>query len=87
MKSKDEIFNDITDFLNNVEDIECYMFMIRGLIDENIKLEKETEIAQMKEFVNSFYLLVKDIEEFNNTPQVHLEMIHFLKRNLRDISI
>ena len=43
------------------------MFMIRGLIDENIKLEKETEIAQMKEFVNSFYLLVKDIEEFNNT--------------------
>ena len=68
MKSKDEIFNDITDFLNNVEDIECYMFMIRGLIDENIKLEKETEIAQMREFVNSFYLLVKDIEEFNNTP-------------------
>lgn len=65
---KEEIVNKITDFLNNIEDIDCYMFMICGLIDENIKLEKEIEIAQMKEFVNSFYLLVKDIEEFNNTP-------------------
>ena len=65
---KEEIVNKITDFLNNVEDIEWYMYMICGLIDENIKLEKDTEIAQMKEFVNSFYLLVKDIEEFNNTP-------------------
>lgn len=46
MKDKNEIFNDITDFLNSVEDIECYMFMIRGLIDENIKLEEKTEIAQ-----------------------------------------
>ena len=68
MKSKDEISNDITDFLNSVEDIECYMFMIRGLIDENIKLEEKTEIAQMKDFVNRFYFLVKDIEKFNNTP-------------------
>ena len=68
MKSKDEISNDITDFLNSVEDIECYMFMIRGLIDENIKLEEKIEIAQMKDFVNRFYFLVKDIEEFNNTP-------------------
>jgi hypothetical protein len=67
MKSKDEISNDITDFLNSVEDIECYMFMIRGLIDENIKLEEKTEIAQMKDFVNRFYFLVKDIEKFNNT--------------------
>lgn len=66
MKSKDEIFNDITDFLNSIEDIDCYMFMIRGLIDENIKLEQKTEIAQMKDFVNRFYFLVKDIEEFNN---------------------
>ena len=67
MKNKNEIFNDITDFLNSVEDIECYMFMIRGLIDENIKLEEKTEIAQMKDFVNRFYFLVKDIEKFNNT--------------------
>ena len=67
MKDKNEIFNDITDFLNSVEDIECYMFMIRGLIDENIKLEEKTEIAQMKDFVNRFYFLVKDIETFNNT--------------------
>ncbi len=66
MKTKNEIFNDITDFLNSIEDIDCYMFMIRGLIDENIKLEQKTEIAQMKDFVNRFYFLVKDIEEFNN---------------------
>jgi len=66
MQNKNEIFNDITDFLNSIEDIECYMFMIRGLIDENIKLEQKIEIAQMKEFVNRFYFLVKDIEEFNN---------------------
>ena len=57
--------------MNSVEDIECYMFMIRGLIDENIKLEEETEIAQMKEFVNRFYFLVKDIEKFNNTPLIN----------------
>ena len=65
---KEEIVNKITDFLNNIEDIDCYMFMICGLIDENIKLEKDTEIAEMEGFVRTGYLLVKDIEECNSTP-------------------
>lgn len=64
---KEETINKITDFLNSIEDIECYMYMIRGLIEEDIKLTRNVEIAQIREFVNSFYFLAKEIEDYSKT--------------------
>lgn len=66
MTDKERILNLITEFLDNIDNIDCYMYMIRGLLDENIKLEKDVEIAQIKSFVNGFYFLSKEIEEYNS---------------------
>lgn len=63
--NKTDIIKRLSEVPQMVDDLDLYMNVIKGLIDEDIKLE-HTEIGQMKFFVNELYLLVKEVEQYND---------------------